>query len=90
VYVEVFLEGELNAGFQKTSKINSRKRWKSSEIYSDNKVQVMFSLIREWPPVRKPRNEFMQELAQKGITPTNVVDPKGWSGNRERLFFRVC
>ena len=79
VYVEVFLEGELNAGFRRFQK-SIRETLEEFRIYSDNRVEYVFTdpatAVSE-----KARNEFMASLAEKGIQPTRVVD----SNNGERI-----
>lgn len=84
VYVEVFLEGELNAGFRRLQK-SIQETLEEFRIYSDNKVQFVFT-DPGMATSQKARNEFMQELAQKGITPTNVVDPKGGQVTEKIIF----
>jgi ABC-2 type transport system permease protein len=84
VYIEVFLEGEMNASFKRFQK-SIRETLDEFRIYSSNKVQYTFT-----DPAtalsQKARNEFMTELAQRGIQATNVVDEK--DGKRtERLLF---
>ena len=84
VYVEVFLEGELNAGFRRLQK-SIRETLEEFRIYSDDKVQFVFTDPNQ-AAGQKARNEFMQELAQKGITPTNVVDPKDGQVTEKIIF----
>lgn len=84
VYVEVFLEGELNAGFRRFRK-SIEETLEEFRIYSDNKVRFSFT-----DPAtaigQKARNEFMADLAAKGIQPTNVVDKR--DGQRvEKIIF---
>lgn len=79
VYVEVFLEGELNAGFRRFQK-SIRETLEMFRIYSGNRVHYTFT-----DPATalsaKARSEFMAELAAKGIQPTNVIDTR----NGERI-----
>lgn len=84
VYVEVFLEGELNAGFRRFQR-SIRETLEMFRIYSDNKVQYSFT-----DPAtalsQKARQEFMAALAAKGIQPTNVIDTR--DGDRiEKIIF---
>lgn len=84
VYVEVFLEGELNAGFRRFRK-NIEETLEEFRIYSDNRVRYSFTdpglAVGE-----KARNEFMRDLASRGIQPTNVVDNQ--NGQRvEKILF---
>ncbi len=84
VYVEVFLEGELNAGFRRLQK-SIRETLEEFRIYSDDKIRFVFT-DPNTAASQKARNEFMQELAQKGITPTNVVDPKNGQVTEKIIF----
>lgn len=84
VYVEVYLEGELNAGFRRLQK-SVRETLEEFRIYSDDKVQFVFvdpSTARS----QNARNEYMQELMQKGIVPTNVVDSKDGQVSQKIIF----
>jgi ABC-2 type transport system permease protein len=84
VYVEVFLEGELNASFRRFRK-SIEETLEEFRIYSNNRVRYSFTD----PAIasgQKARSEFMQDLAQRGIQPTNVVDKR--DGQRvEKLIF---
>lgn len=84
VYVEVFLEGELNAGFRRFQR-SIRETLEMFRIYSGNRVQYSFT-----DPAtalsQKARSEYMAELASKGIQPTNVIDTR--NGERiEKIIF---
>ena len=84
VYIEVFLEGELNAGFRRFQK-SIRETLEMFRIYSRNKVQYSFT-----DPAsalsQKARSEFMADLSAKGIQPTNVIDTR--DGERvEKIIF---
>ncbi len=84
VHVEVFLEGELNAAFRRFRK-NIEETLEEFRIRSGNKVRYVFTD----PGLAKgesARNEFMRDLADRGIQPTNVVDNK--DGQRvEKIIF---
>ena len=84
VYVDVFLEGELNAGFRRFQK-SIRETLEMFRTYSGNKVQFTFTdPATALSP--KARQEFMRELAAKGIQPTNVIDTR--DGERvEKIIF---
>lgn len=73
VYAEVYLTGQLNPAFQRFQKA-LQETLEEFRIYSGNKFQYSFT-----DPLaaksEKARTEFLQGLAQKGITPTNVVEP---------------
>lgn len=84
VYVEVFLEGELNAGFRRFQKA-IRETLEMFRVYSNNRVQYSFSNPGT-ALSQKARAEFMRELAAKGIQPTNVIDTR--DGERvEKIIF---
>lgn len=84
VYVEVFLEGDLNPGFERFKK-SIRETLEEFRIYSNNKVQYTFTD----PTIAmggKARNEFIAELNSKGIAPRNVIENQ--NGQRvEKLVF---
>jgi ABC-2 type transport system permease protein len=84
VYIEVFLEGDLNAGFKRLRK-GVRETLEEFRTYSQNKVHFTFVD----PSAAKGQNaqqEFMADLASKGIQPMNVIDNK--DGKRtEKLVF---
>lgn len=84
VHVEVFLAGELNAGFRRFQK-RIRETLEMFRVYSGNRIQYTFT-----DPAtalsQKARQEFMAELAAKGIQPTNVIDTR--NGERvEKIIF---
>jgi ABC-2 type transport system permease protein len=84
VFVEVFLEGDLNPGFTRI-KNYTREMLEEFRVYSGNKVKYVFTNPEE-AASQKARNEFMSSLAQKGINPMNVVDNR--DGQRsEKLVF---
>lgn len=84
VYVEVFLEGELNAGFRRFQK-SIRETLEMFRIYSNNRVQYSFT-DPGTALSQKARSEFMADLAAKGIQPTNVIDTR--NGERvEKIIF---
>jgi gliding-associated putative ABC transporter substrate-binding component GldG len=84
VYVEVYLGGELNAGFRRFRK-SIEETLEEFSIRSGNRVRYTFT-----DPAtamgQKAQNEFMADLAARGIQPTNVVDKK--DGQRvEKIVF---
>ncbi len=84
VYIEVFLEGDLNPWFTRFQK-SIQETLEEFRIYSGNKIHYRFVNPAQ-AAGQKAQNEYMQELMAKGITPTNVVDNK--NGDRvERLIF---
>lgn len=84
IYVEVYLEGELNTGFRRFQKA-IRETLEAFRIYSGNKVQYSF-IDPSTALSQKARSEFMAELSSKGIQPTNVIDNR--DGERvEKIIF---
>lgn len=82
VFVEVFLEGDLNPGFKRFQK-SVRETLGEFRIYSNNKVKFVFTDPTQ-AQGQKARNEFMSELASKGISALNVIDNK--DGQRVEKF----
>ena len=84
VYIEVYLEGDLNAGFRRLRK-SVRETLEEFRTYSNNKVHYSFTD----PAAAQGQNaqrEFMNALASKGIQPMNVIDNQ--DGKRtEKLVF---
>ncbi|HEX5168595.1 MAG TPA: gliding motility-associated ABC transporter substrate-binding protein GldG [Cyclobacteriaceae bacterium] len=84
VYIEVFLEGKLNAGFRRFQK-SIRETLEEFRIYSGNKVQYTFT-----DPTtamgQKAQSEYIRELGEKGISPTNVVERKEGETEAKLIF----
>ncbi len=72
VYVEVFLAGELNAGFQRFQRA-IRETLEEFAVYSGDKVKFRFTNPAT-ALSRKAQAEFMNDLAMKGIQPIRVID----------------
>lgn len=84
VYIEVFLEGELNSGFKRLQR-SIKETLQEFEIYSNHRVRYKFT-DPSTALSSRARNEFMTSLASRGITPTNVIDTR--DGDRtERIIF---
>lgn len=84
VYVEIFLEGELNSAFQRFQK-SIREQLEVFRIYSDNKIQFTFTDPSQ-AISDKAKNEFMADLAARGIQPIRVIDTQ--NGQRlEKIIF---
>src|SRR5882762_4982898 len=84
VYIEVFLEGDLNPGFRRFRK-SVAETLEEFRIYSDNKVHYTFTdpaLARS----DKARNEFMAGLASKGVHGMRVIDTKGGERTEKIVF----
>ena len=84
VYIEVFLAGDLNAGFKRLQR-SIDELLAEFRITSGNKVHYSFT-NPESALSQKAQSEFMNDLMSKGISPMNVIDNKG--GQRtEKLVF---
>lgn len=84
VYIEVFLAGDLNAGFRRLQR-SMEELLEEFRIISRNRVHYTFT-NPEAALSQKAQSEFMKDLVDKGITPMNVIDNKG--GERtEKLVF---
>ncbi len=84
VFIEVFLEGDLNPGFKRFQK-SIRETLNEFRIYSNNKVQFIFTDPGQ-AASEKAKNEFVSELSSKGISGMRVIDNK--EGERlEKLIF---
>ncbi|UII27226.1 gliding motility-associated ABC transporter substrate-binding protein GldG [Fulvivirga maritima] len=84
VYLEVYLDGELNSGFKRLQR-SIRETLEEFRVYSGDNIQYTFN-----DPTaamsEKARGEFMRSLMAKGIQPTNIIDEQ--NGNRvEKLVF---
>ncbi|MBS1681816.1 MAG: gliding motility-associated ABC transporter substrate-binding protein GldG [Bacteroidetes bacterium] len=82
VFVEVFLEGDLNSGFKRFQK-SVKETLEEFRIYSNNKVKFVFTDPAQ-AQGQKARSEFMKELASKGIQPMNVIETE--NGKRVEKF----
>ncbi|MEM8565691.1 MAG: gliding motility-associated ABC transporter substrate-binding protein GldG, partial [Bacteroidota bacterium] len=72
VYVEVFLEGELNSGFKRLRN-STRETLEEFRIYSGNNIQYTFN-DPSAALSQSAKVQFVQGLMAKGIQPTNVID----------------
>lgn len=84
VFIEVFLEGELNSDFRRFRN-SIRETLEEFRIHSDNKVKFSFT-DPATAQSEKAQNEFMADLAAKGIQPTRVIDNEN-NQRSEKLIF---
>jgi gliding-associated putative ABC transporter substrate-binding component GldG len=75
VMVEVFLEGEFPAGFQRLQK-TIRETLDEFRSYSGNKIEYRFTNPSAIPDP-KTRNEEYDKLAKSGLQPTNLMVKEG-------------
>jgi len=84
VHIEVFLAGELNAGFKRLQR-SIDELLAEFRVASGNRIHYFFT-NPESALSQKAQSEFMNDLVAKGISPMNVIDNKG--GQRtEKLVF---
>ncbi|HEY5825805.1 MAG TPA: Gldg family protein, partial [Cyclobacteriaceae bacterium] len=84
VYVEVFLEGDLNAGFKRFQN-SIRETLEEFRIYSDGKLQYGFTNPAS-AMGQKAQTEFMNELAAKGIPMLPVIENKDGQRTEKMIF----
>ena len=84
VYVDVYLEGDLNAGF-KRFQTSIEETLEEFRIYSDNKVRYTFSNPAA-AMGQKAQSEFMNELAAKGIQALPVIESKDGQKTEKIVF----
>lgn len=70
VYVEVYLEGEFPPGFRRLQAA-IRETLEEFRVYGGANVQYKF-VDPSADPNQRARNEFYQQLAKKGLQPTNL------------------
>jgi len=70
VYVEVYLEGDLPSGFRRLRN-SIEETLEEFRIYSGNRVHYTF-INPDIAGSARSRNEFMMDIAQRGIQPTDV------------------
>ncbi len=84
VYIEIFLEGDLNAEFRRLQKAVA-ETLEEFRVYSGNKIRYSF-VDPNQAKGKGAQEEFIRELAAKGIQPTNVISNS--NGQRvEKLVF---
>jgi gliding-associated putative ABC transporter substrate-binding component GldG len=84
VYVEVYLEGELNAPFRRLRKAVV-ELLEEFRVYSGNRVRYSFSDPNS-ATGEKARNEYIRSLMEKGVVPTRVVERTS-NATSEKLIF---
>ena len=70
VYIEVFLDGDMPAGFKRLQR-SVKETLEIFASYSDDKVQFRF-IDPSVAKSKRARNDFYRALTKKGLTPTNV------------------
>ena len=84
VYVDVYLEGDLPAGFSRLQK-SIAETLSEFRVYGGDNLQFKF-IDPDQVTTPSSRSQFYANLAEKGISPSNVIDTK--KGQRtEKLVF---
>lgn len=84
VVVEVYLEGELNAGFTRFQRA-VRELLEEFSIRSGGKVTFLFTDPMQ-AEGENSRNEFMSMLVDKGLKPLNIIEDKGGKRSEKIVF----
>jgi gliding-associated putative ABC transporter substrate-binding component GldG len=84
VYVEVFLEGSLPAGFQRL-KNSIREKLTEFKIYAGSNLRFRF-IDPETAQSENAKNEFFRSLGLKGIQPTNVFATEEGKRTQKLIF----
>ncbi len=84
VYVRVYLDGEFPPGFKKLQK-STREMLDELRIYSNGNIEYEFINPSENPDV-KERNKLYQQLASKGLLPTNLREQGQGSESQQIVF----
>ena len=84
VYVKIYLEGDLPPGFKRLR--NSTKELLDEfRVYAKDNIEYQF-IDPTAVPVKEDRNKLFQQLAQKGLQPTNLEErQKG--GTSQKIIF---
>ncbi|MCY7349150.1 MAG: gliding motility-associated ABC transporter substrate-binding protein GldG [Cytophagaceae bacterium] len=85
VYVKIYLDGELPPGFQRLQNA-IRETLDEMQAVAGGNLNYRFIEPASTTTDPKKRSEFYQQLAEKGIVPTNVIEG-GEDNRRERLIF---
>lgn len=84
VYVKVYLDGDLPAGFRK---LRDRTRETLDEFRARGNGQIEYEFIDPSArPDERSRNELYKQLAEKGVMPTNIQVRKD-DGVEQKLIF---
>lgn len=75
VYVEVYLEGEFPAGFERLQK-SIRETLEEFRSYSHDNIEYRF-VDPSAAPDLKTRNQVYEQLAKSGLQPTNLMVKQG-------------
>ncbi len=84
VYIEVYLEGDLNAEFRRLRKA-VKETLEEFRVGSKNRVYYQFSDPQQ-AAGQGARQEFMADLVARGIKPINIIDSKDGQRSEKIVF----
>jgi ABC-2 type transport system permease protein len=84
VYVKIYLDGDFPPGFQKLHNA-SREMLDELRNYSNGNLEYEF-INPSASPDEKERNNFYRQLAEKGLTPTNLEEQSN-EGTSQKIIF---
>ncbi len=84
VYVDIYLDGDLPAGFKRLQKA-IQETLDEFKIHAGGNIQYQF-VNPDKARSQQSRNEFMQYLANRGIQPTNVFANEGGKRTQKLIF----
>ena len=84
VYVDVYLDGDMPAGFQRLKR-SIRETLEEFRVHGGRNLQYQF--IDPWQAESgQARQEFFKSLSDLGIQPINAIDPKADQRTEKYLF----
>jgi len=84
VYIDVYLDGDLPAPFKRLQKA-IKETLEEFKVYTGDNLQFNF-INPSTAATEKARNGFYQNLARKGIQPTNLYDSKDGKKTQNLIF----
>jgi ABC-2 type transport system permease protein len=88
VYVKVYLDGELPAGFRRL-RDRTRETLDEFRALSGNRIEYEFINPSDQPD-EKSRNDLYRQLAKEGIAPTNIQIKENDGVEQKLIFPGAC
>ena len=85
VFIKVYLDGELDVRFKRLQKA-IQETLDEFKIYSANQISYRFIDPSQQGNNAQEKNQFYQQLIQKGIPPTNLVIGEGDNRKQQTIF----
>ncbi|WP_291727945.1 gliding motility-associated ABC transporter substrate-binding protein GldG [Bernardetia sp.] len=73
VFIEIYLEGELNASFKRLQK-SVKETLQEFEVYAGSNIQFTFINPEEVSSNPEEQSRYYQQLASRGVQPTTVFE----------------